>query len=201
MNGEYRIIEDRHLDRFVATGSTLQMISPEIDMMTQVEFTFSESLYSDTGALYSPAYISHRQDAKIDFLKHLQVDGYTDQITSENLIFSPDHAILTLPLQEGKKYNFRLTDIADIYGRTLSVSHEVTPKQIPFLSLRTKENKTIFTKNDRIDIKLFSLESPKTSYALKLCRMNLDSYARLERIKTDSDRVSQADIASIMQGS
>lgn len=177
------------------------MISPEIDMMTQVEFTFSESLYSDTGALYSPAYIAHRHDAKIEFLKHLQVDGYADQISPDTLIFSPDHAILTLPLQEGKKYNFRLTDMTDIYGRTLSVSHEVTPKQLPFLSLRTKEGKTIFTKNDPIEAKLFALESPKTSYALKLCRMNLDSYARLERMTTDSDRVTQDEIAKVIDGS
>ena len=201
VNGEYRVVEDRILDPFVATGSVGDMISPEIEMMTQVEFTFSEPLYSDTGALYSPEYIARRHDAKIEFLKHLQVDGYTDPVTPDNITFSPQRAIITLPLQEGKKYVFRISDIADIYGRTISLNTPVTPKRLPFLSLKSREGKTIFPEKQPIEIRLYSLDSPRSTYALKLCRMNLDSYSRLERIVTNAENIGQADIFSLMNGS
>lgn len=95
----YTVVEDRSLTPFTVIGSVLESLSPEYDMQTRVEFDFSHHLYEDTGALYSPEYIANRKDAKIDFLKHLSVSPDIP-LTPENLIFTPDRAILTLPLTE-----------------------------------------------------------------------------------------------------
>ena len=68
-------------------------------MKSQVEFRFSEDIYSDIGVLYSAEYISHRRDAKIAFLSALDISPRID-VTPEDLILTPDRAILTLPLKE-----------------------------------------------------------------------------------------------------
>ncbi len=68
-------------------------------MKSQIEFRFSHDIYSDIGTLYSPEYISHRHDAKIAFLKALNITPALS-ITPENLMLTPERAILTLPLKE-----------------------------------------------------------------------------------------------------
>ena len=76
-------------------------------MQTRVEFDFSHAIYTDTGSLYSREYIANRRDAKIDFLKHLSLSPEVP-MTADNLILTPDHAILTLPLEEGQASRFSL---------------------------------------------------------------------------------------------
>lgn len=75
------------------------MLSPEYDMQSRIEFSFSHPIYEDTGSLYSPAYISNRNDAKIAFLKSLNINQNI-AVSPDNLVLTPDRAILTLPLQE-----------------------------------------------------------------------------------------------------
>jgi hypothetical protein len=68
-------------------------------MKSQVEFRFSEDIYRDRGTLYSGEYISHRNDAKIAFLKALSITPNID-VSPDNLILTPERAILTIPLKE-----------------------------------------------------------------------------------------------------
>ena len=48
ISGMTTIVEDRALQPFSISSSTLQVLSPELDMKSQIEFRFSESIYSDT---------------------------------------------------------------------------------------------------------------------------------------------------------
>ncbi len=68
-------------------------------MKSQVEIRFSYDIYSDIGTLYSPEYISHRKDAKIAFLKALNITPAIN-IAPEDLMLTPERAILTLPMKE-----------------------------------------------------------------------------------------------------
>ncbi|MBP6981565.1 hypothetical protein KBB25_02220, partial [Candidatus Gracilibacteria bacterium] len=187
IGGMTTIVEDRALQPFSISSSTLQVLSPELDMKSQIEFRFSESIYSDTGTLYSHEYITNRQQAKIEFLKHLILSPDIP-LLPENLILSPDRAIITLPLEDGKKYSISLRDIQDIYGRKESAIHEITAKKEPFLSLRFDADRNIYQKGEKIPAKLYALATPKNTYTLKLCQIGLDSYARLERIQGESDK-------------
>ena len=145
IGGVTTLVEDRTLQPFSISSSTLQVLSPELDMKSQIEFRFSESIYSDTGTLYSHEYITNRQQAKIEFLKHLILSPDIP-LLPENLILSPDRAIITLPLEDGKKYSISLRDIQDIYGRKESATHEITAKKEPFLSLRFDADRNIYQK-------------------------------------------------------
>lgn len=201
VNGVYNILEDRNLDAFVATGSTLEVLSPEYDMQSRIEFDFSYPIYEDTGSLYSPAYIANRSNAKIEFLKNLNISPDI-AVTPDNLVLTPDHAILTLPLAEGKEVTFSLKNLTDIYGRSIDLQYTITPKQEPFLSLKFPDNRTYYSPNEAIPTKLYALKAPKNVYSIKLCHLPLESYARMERILADSLTGSSLDaVYSTLHGS
>lgn len=201
VNGVYSVLEDRTLEDFVATGSTLEVLSPEYDMQSRIEFDFSYPIYEDTGSLYSPAYIANRSNAKIAFLKSLSISPDI-AITPDNLILTPDHAILTLPLAEGKEVTFSLTNIADIYGRTINLKYKIVPKQEPFLSLKFQDDRTYYNPNEAIPTKLYALKAPKKTYSIKLCHLPLESYARMERILSEDMTGSSLDaVYSTLHGS
>jgi hypothetical protein len=200
VGGQYVVVEDRLLDPFSITGSLVNILSPEYDMKSQIEFRFSHDIYKDRGVLYSPEYISHRTDAKIDFLKSLQISPHIE-LTPDDVILTPDRAILTLNLEEAKKYTITLQDIADIYGRKASVSFSETIQSEPFLSLKLTEPKSIYAPDEPIQAKLYALLSPKNTYTLKLCRTNLESFSRVEKILTDSQYAKSETIASMINSS
>jgi alpha-2-macroglobulin len=195
--GQYRIIEDRLLDPFTITGSTLQALSPEYDMKSQIEFRFSQDIYSDIGALYSREYIDHRHESKIAFLKSLSITPRID-ISPDDVMLTPEQAILTLPLKEWEKYTFSLSSISDIYGRKSSLEYMTTLKSEPFLSLKLVGNKQIYRRDETIRAKLYTLLPPKNTYPLRLCRIDLETYTRLERILSDTSRANNIDLWSLL---
>ena len=194
---EYRILDNRMNGSFTVTGWLLQALSPEYDMKSQVEFRFSYDIYSDIGTLYSPEYISHRHDAKIAFLKALNITPAIT-INPEDLMLTPERAILTLPLKEGEKYTFSLQNITDIYGRKWSFEYSTTLKSEPFLSLKLTDHKQIYTPTETIQAKLYTLLPPKNTYPLKLCRVNLEVYARLERMLSETSRLDNTPIPKLL---
>lgn len=48
VSGLYQVVEDRFMDPFTATGMLSESLSPEFDMKSQIEFTFSDDIYSDS---------------------------------------------------------------------------------------------------------------------------------------------------------
>lgn len=193
----YQVIEDRFIEAFTATGGLSQGLSPEFDMQSQLEFTFSHDIYTDTGVLYSAEYINHRHDAKLEFLKHFDITPNV-ALTPNNLMLTPDRAILTLPLEEAQEYKVSLRDISDIYGRTTSTNTIVKPMSEPFLSLKLNDTKQIYTQKESIDGKFYALKAKKNSYNLKLCSLSLEEYSRVERMVTNSTRGKNALVNEIL---
>lgn len=58
------------LETFTATGVVTDILSPEYDMQSRVEFRFNTDIFTDSGNLYSREYIDHRHTEKINFLKN-----------------------------------------------------------------------------------------------------------------------------------
>ena len=73
LGGDSQGIVFAPIDPLTATGGVTDMISPEYDMRTRVEYTFSSDIYADTGTLYSDEYMSHRQSVKKEFIKQIEV--------------------------------------------------------------------------------------------------------------------------------
>jgi hypothetical protein len=183
----YSVVEDRFIDPFTATGWLSEALSPEFDMKSQIEFTFSHDIYSDSGTLYSAEYMNHRSNQKIEFMKRFDITPNIG-LKPEDLMLTPDRAVLTLPLEEGKEYNVSLRDISDIYGREASSHMIITPKSEPFLSLKLQAKEQIFTPKNTIEGKLYALKAAKKTYNLKLCSLSLEDYSKIERMVTNTSR-------------
>lgn len=125
---------DRRLSPFSATGSVIDMLSPEYDMKSQVEFRFSSDVYTDTGELYSPEYMKNRSEAKIALLKELEITPAIP-LTEANISFTPDRVMIIGDFKEGQNYTITLRDVPDIYGRKITTKMDFLPVRKPFLSI------------------------------------------------------------------
>jgi hypothetical protein len=75
LSGDAQSILFSPLDPFTATGTITDILSPEYDMQSRIEFRFATDIFADTGTLYSSDYIEHRQMAKVEFLKELSISN------------------------------------------------------------------------------------------------------------------------------
>lgn len=184
VGGDFQAVVDRSLSTFTATGSIVDMLSPEYDMKSIVEFRFSSDIYTDTGVLYSPEYMKNRNDAKIALLKQLEIIPAIP-LTEANISFTPDRVSIIGDFQEWQSYNITIREVPDIYGRKITTNMNFLPVQKPFLSIWLESRRTIFRSGEPIQAKLYSLKTPKNTYTLKLCQISLEWYARAERIVSE----------------
>lgn len=99
VGGRFSFMSMENLRDFTASGTISDMLSPEYNMKSRVDFKFSTDIYADSGALYSPQYIENRRLAKVNFLKHLNIsDGV--EVTEDMLELKPNQATLYLDLKE-----------------------------------------------------------------------------------------------------
>ncbi len=184
---DFYTVEDRYLDPFTATWSTPDILSPEYDMQSRIEFRFSSDIYQDVGNLYSAEYMAHRKNEKTLFLKRLDI--YPNiPITEENIVLSPDRVNIIASFREGQEYTISLRDLPDTYGRTLTTKMKFTPVRTPFLSLWLSQRRTMFRLGEPIGAKMYALKTPKQEYPLSLCQISLEWYARVERMIADNDK-------------
>lgn len=181
MWGHFYTIPFFDIPDFTASGKIVSTLSPEYNMKTRIDFRFSTDIYTDSWALYSPEYIENRRLAKVDFLKRLSVSQGIE-VDEKSLELSPNKATMYLELKEWQLYTVKLQNLKDIYGRTTNTKLNVTPQSIPYLSLRLDKNKTIWRTNEPIKANIFHVKTKKQEYEVKLCKMNLEWYARMERI-------------------
>ncbi len=99
IGGDFEYINYDRLGKFTATGSVTDMLSPEYDMQSRIEFDFSTDIFADSGTLYSDAYIEHRHREKVEFLKKLSISAGII-ISEDNLELSPNKAIIYANLIE-----------------------------------------------------------------------------------------------------
>jgi uncharacterized protein YfaS (alpha-2-macroglobulin family) len=98
-------------------------------------------------------------------------------------------------------YTIRINNISDIYGRKADWKYDFTPIRSPFLSLWIQGGKTIFRVWEPMPAKIYSLDPPKNEYELKLCRVSLDAYAKLERIINEAHLKYINDVYTLLSSS
>ncbi len=195
--GDYEYIKYDHLDTFTATGIITDMLSPEYDMQSRIEFNFSTDIFADSGTLYSNAYIDHRHIQKIEFLKKLSISSGIN-ISEDDIELSTNKATIYANLLEWKKYTIDLDKIDDIYWRSASIHMDITPKSVPSLVLRISGNKTILKYGEPIPTKLYRSQSVKNEYEIKLCQISLEWYARVERMNEIKNKEHIGNLYSLL---
>ena len=157
------------------------VLSPEYDMKSRLEVTFSSPIFTDTGALYSDEYITNRGNEKTKILSALRISPNVN-ISVDDIALTPNKMSVTGEFREGVKYTIRLDNVEDIYGRTNSFQYAFTPEKKPYLSLVIDGSKTIFTKGENVNAKIYALSSPQDMYTVKLCKIGIENYSQMERV-------------------
>jgi MG2 domain/Bacterial Alpha-2-macroglobulin MG10 domain/Alpha-2-macroglobulin family/A-macroglobulin TED domain/Alpha-2-macroglobulin bait region domain len=200
LSGDAQSILFSPLDPFTATGTITDILSPEYDMQSRIEFRFATDIFADTGTLYSSDYIEHRQMAKVEFLKELSISNNIE-IWLSDLELSPNRAVVYARFLEWQDYHISLDHIEDIYGRTTSTSMDIIAKAIPSLSMRITGNKTILRYGDPIPARLYRSQWNKDTYDIKLCQISLEGYARVERMNELKNKDHTQAAYNILSGS
>ncbi len=197
IGGNFYTVEDRRLSPFTLTGSLSDILSPEYNMQSRIDFEMSEDTFTDQWDLYSKEYISYRKNQKTLFLKNLSIRPNIT-LTEDNIVLSPRKASIVAPFIEWKNYAISLSNVTDIYGRKTSVDMDFKPVRTPFLSLSLSGRKTIFRFWDPIDTKLYSLKTPKKEYPLILCQISLEWYSQGEYMIAENDKKHIADLYKLL---
>lgn len=116
LSSEVVQIESRNILPLTLSGTAIDVLSPEYDMQSRIQFDFSNPIFSDTGATNSREYILNRTNEKTLFLKHVEITPEIP-LTLDNLVMTPDRAIIRLPLTAGLEYTVKLIDVEDVYGK------------------------------------------------------------------------------------
>ncbi len=194
---DFYTVEDRYLEPFSATWSVMDVLSPEYDVQSRIEFTFSSDIFSDKWQLYSKEYILHRKEQKTLFLKSLDIRPSLP-ITEENITLTPDRANIIAPFQEWVEYTILLNNLTDIYWRKTDTKMNFVPIRTPFLSLWISQNRTMFRFGESIDTKMYALKTSKQEYSLSLCQISLEWYAQWERIVAHNDIQYTKDLYTLL---
>ncbi|MBX9809011.1 hypothetical protein K2X92_01310, partial [Candidatus Gracilibacteria bacterium] len=179
--GDFSYLTFENVEKLTATGIVTDILSPEYDMQSRIEFKFNNDIFTDSGRLYSEEYIEHRHNQKVEFLKKLSVSPGIE-VREGDIELNPNKAVVYANFVEGKKYNINLSDILDIYGQKVSVDMAIEAESIPSLAIKIAGNKTIVKYGDPIQGKIYRTKSPKNEYEVKLCQISLEGYARIERM-------------------
>lgn len=138
------LVSDRKLDPFTVSGSVSDVLSPEIDMKSRIEITFSSPIFMDSGTVNGQSDPSWKDDVKKSILDHLTISPSISVTESGISLLDPKKIILTGDFQEGKRYHVSLDAIEDIYGRSVKFSLNFTPEKKPLLSLAPESQNSIF---------------------------------------------------------
>ena len=181
INGEMALVENMTIPEFTVSWEVWVQLSPELDMKTEVTFSFSSPLFIESGSVNSEEFIDNRTKAKVEFLKHLSISSWIEA-KIDDLVLYPKKAILLLPLLADKKYSFSLDELEDIYGQITSLDFPVQVKREPYLSVKTKERYHTFSKLQNPEFQLYSYWIGTGSQEISVCRVSLDNFSRLEQI-------------------
>ncbi len=184
VSNNIQVVLDRTLTPFVLTGTLTDILSPEYDMKSRIEISFSSPLFTDSGSLYSPEYIAYRSQQKKNLLARIHISPDIG-LTESGIVLTPQKLSIVGDFKEKTSYRVSLDGIEDIYGRTASTQILFTPEKKPFLSLVLNEGKTMFPVDTPIQAKIYSLSTPQEAYTVKLCKIELEDYARMERVITE----------------
>lgn len=127
-------IDAMNIEPFTLTGKTIDVLAPEYEMQSRIQFDFPNPLFEDIDEINSPEFIAHRGEQKVNLLKRLSITPDIP-LTIDNIVLTPDRAILTAPFVAGTEYTIKLIGLEDIYGTKSSLTMSFAPKREPYLSL------------------------------------------------------------------
>ena len=169
----------------------------------------TQHFYRDIWQPESEEFLSNRIVAKKRFIRLLET-SQNIQVNLENLVLYPQKAILELNLEPNQTYSFNIKDFdipenklpkqralysweANISKKTPFVTHRedfiITMPENKYLGMMIKNPVTLYQDTQAPKFQLLEYNSDKTETKVKICRIENESYAKIEvfSARNDSD--------------
>ncbi len=193
LSGQLYEMDNRTVNLFTLTGSAIDILAPEYDMQSRLQFDFSNPLFEDIGSTNSREYITERTKQKELLLKHLSIIPEVP-LSIDNIILTPTRTIIALPLIAGLGYTVKLDTIEDIYGQLASTSLSLAPKRESYLSLALSGHTNTLPVSNPVWAKMYALDTKRSSHDVMLCKVGVEVYARFERILDENKKEYSAEM-------
>lgn len=179
--------------------STWSFFNAENDFKSTIVVDFWLDFYSDLWDVNSEEFFDNRVEAKNRFLSFIDISPKLDYDIND-LVLYPNKAILSLPLNPLTNYdikfkNYSLSNWLESLEKSFSFS---TPDNIYFW-LSIEDKSSLFRDNNLPRFKLIEYNSNKTSSNVKICKISLENYSKIEvfRGRDLSDEIKDFFVNSI----
>gem|GEM_PF-597664 len=169
------------LKYLTATFSTGSFFDIENDFKSSVHVNFSLPFFEDIVDTQSEEFLKNRIEAKKRLVGLLEISPKVD-FDEEDIVLYEKKAILEFPLEPLKEYTFSLKSFdSGIEGEKVRSEKFVlkTPEN-KFFGFRILKKMTLFQDTASPKLELLSYDSGKTKTKFKICRIDNETYAKIE---------------------
>ncbi len=169
------------LKYLTVTFSIGSLFDVENDFKSSVNIDFGLPFYEDISDIESEEFLENRIRAKKRLIELLDISPKLE-LSEKNIVLYPRSAILVLDLQPETKYSFSLKeyDSAIEWEKVETKKFELLTPENKYFWLRKKEKIALFRDTTPPEFELVSYDSGKIGAKVKLCRIENESYAKIE---------------------
>jgi len=155
-------------------------LNPNNDFKTRISLKFSSNFFKDIWEKDSKEYLANRLKEKNRLIDLLKIEPKIE-VNWEDIYFtSTKNIILYLSLDENTAYNLKLKQHETELIKSSSKSFNLKTPDNKVFSLQRKKTVSLFKDTTPPKIELISFNSWKNKTKIKLCRINTETYAKIE---------------------
>ena len=160
----------------------------ENDFKSTVFIDFSLDFYEDKYEEWSEDFINNRIDAKERLISLLDITPKVDLVINDVVLYKK-RAILNLDLKPETKYSFNLKAIDFwVWKKVETKSFVLSVPENKFFGFKINEKVTLFEDTNSPKFTFYKYNSDKKEAKIKICRVNNESYAKIEVYDSFSNR-------------
>jgi len=170
------------------TFSTWSLFDAENNFKSSIELDFSLPFYEDTAEPGTKEFIENRKQAKEKLVGLIEISPQVD-ITDKDIVLYQKKAILYLDLEPTTKYDFNIKGFSSGIEWVDTKAQEFsfqTPEN-KYFGIISRQKASLFEDTRPPELELVSYDSWKTSTNVKICRIDNETYAKIEVLQSSDD--------------
>jgi len=168
-----------------------ELYNPDLDFKSTIAIDFKTPYFDTKKKRDAEEEIAYRHGFKKQLAALISAKP-SASIDPEEITLYSNRALVPMMLEENTRYTITLAEGQDIFGGTFeSKNLEVETGELKYLGLRQQESQAVFmdTAPPSVDILHYDVDNP----TLKLCRIDLESYAKIEHVVSRRGEIDGAE--------
>lgn len=165
------------------TFSTWTFFNPRNDFKSIIWINFSQDFYTDVWEEDSEEFLANRSKAKKELLKMIEINPKVE-LKEENLVFSPNKAVLYLNFKELTNYQILIKDqkLSNWVNLIWKSFNFKTPES-KYLKIFVKNPVSLYEDTKPPKFEIVEYKSKLEKVEVKICRIDNEAYAKIEQLR------------------